>query len=157
MCCLLHHYMLLLRSFHHKKEESAAIKRLLTDPSLKTGSGTGCVSSGTVYLQNSGFTAADEVTGMRFWGSPYSPRFGNWAFATKDKDDAAKVKLFRLSWLCSCRHSSTTTAMSPQSCEKVFGALPTKTLQKMLLQSPFATVQLWSRSVHLCSPQLSTA
>lgn len=34
------------------------------------------------YLENSGA----EIEGLKFWGSPYSNLFGNWAFMEKDED-----------------------------------------------------------------------
>lgn len=35
-----------------------------------------------IYLDNSEF----EVNGLKIWGSPYSPKFGDWAFMREDRD-----------------------------------------------------------------------
>lgn len=40
----------------------------------------------THYLFNSGV----EIAGVRFWGSPYTPRFGQWAFM-KEREEMGKI------------------------------------------------------------------
>ncbi|WIA23365.1 hypothetical protein OEZ85_000128 [Tetradesmus obliquus] len=103
------------RRFHHTKEDAAAARALLTNPALATttssnnssssildfyasnsssnssssSSNSRSYSSGIVYLENSG--CLDAVTGLRFWGSPHTPEFCGWAFATADAAAAAQV------------------------------------------------------------------
>uniref|UniRef100_A0A383WAH8 Calcineurin-like phosphoesterase domain-containing protein n=1 Tax=Tetradesmus obliquus TaxID=3088 RepID=A0A383WAH8_TETOB len=97
-------------SFHHTREDAAAAQALLTNPALATtsrnnnssssvpdfytsssssSSSSRSYSSGIVYLDNSG--CVDAVTGLRFWGSPQTPEFCGWAFATADAAAAAQV------------------------------------------------------------------
>ncbi|WIA43846.1 hypothetical protein OEZ86_010261 [Tetradesmus obliquus] len=108
------------RRFHHTREDAAAARALLTNPALATtssnnssssssildfytssnsssnsssssssSSSSRSYSSGIVYLENSG--CVDTVTGLRFWGSPQTPEFCGWAFATADAAAAAQV------------------------------------------------------------------
>lgn len=44
------------------------------------------ISRGLHYLENSGV----EIEGFKFWGSPLTPQFGNWAFMRERGDEIAK-------------------------------------------------------------------
>ena len=45
-----------------------------------------CKEKGVIYLENEGI----EIEGLKIWGSPYSPTFGNWYFM-KSRDKMWKV------------------------------------------------------------------
>ncbi|CAF1401714.1 unnamed protein product [Didymodactylos carnosus] len=54
-----------------RKQDCEHIGRLIRDPSL-------AIDHGIIYLENQQFV--DNVTGLKFYGSPYQPEFNNWAF-----------------------------------------------------------------------------
>ena len=45
-----------------------------------------CKEKGVIYLENEGI----EIEGLKIWGSPYSPTFGNWYFM-KSRDKMHRV------------------------------------------------------------------
>lgn len=64
--------------FHPRKENAEQVKSMLNSDELRA-------THGVVYLEDSSFT--DHLTGWKFYGSPWQPWFGGWAFNLKGRDE----------------------------------------------------------------------